>query len=125
MNNELKHSRKPNAVAEKSYDFALNIVRFHQGFVREQKEYVLSKQLLRSATSVGANVEEAVHGYSKKDFRAKLGIAYKEAQESKYWLRLLKDSGYIDEKLFIQLFNQCDEVSRIIYAIMSKTKIEN
>lgn len=86
-----------NAVQEKSYVFVVRIVRMYQHLSEEKKEFVLSKQVLRRGTSIGANVEEAIGGLSKKDVAARMGIAYKEARETSYWLRLLKDSGYIDE----------------------------
>lgn len=86
--------KKDNIVQIKSYDFALRIVKLYPLLSQREKEYVLSKQLLRSATSIGANIEEAIGGQSKRDFYAKLTIAYKEARETKYWLRLLSDANY-------------------------------
>ena len=87
--------KSDNVVQNKSYDFALRIVKVYKYLSQEKKEFVLSKQLLRSGTSVGANIEEAIGGQSKADFFAKLTIAYKEARESKYWIRLLRDSDYL------------------------------
>ncbi|PZX92151.1 four helix bundle protein [Flavobacterium aquariorum] len=87
--------KSENVVQIKSYDFALRIVKVYKYLSQEKKEFVLSKQLLRSGTSVGANIEEAIGGQSKADFFAKLTIAYKEARESKYWIRLLRDSDYL------------------------------
>lgn len=84
-----------NVVQNKSYDFALRIVKVYKYLSQEKKEFVLSKQLLRSGTSIGANIEEAIGGQSKADFFAKLTIAYKETRESKYWIRLLRDSDYL------------------------------
>lgn len=78
-----------NVVFTKSYDFAVRIVRMYQHLPSEKKEYILSKQVIRSGTSIGANIEEAIGGISKADFRAKMSIAYKEARETDYWLRLL------------------------------------
>ena len=83
-----------NVVRDKSYAFAVRNVKACRHFVDEKKEHVLSKQLLRSRTSIGANVEEAIGGQSGKDFLAKLSIAYKEARETHYWIRLLTDSEY-------------------------------
>lgn len=80
-----------NIVQEKSYQFALNIITTTRLLVDSQREYALSRQLLKSGTSIGANVEEAIGGQSKRDFIAKLSIAYKEARETKYWLRLIRD----------------------------------
>jgi len=82
-----------NAVQDKSYAFALKIIGLCENLRVQKKEYVLSQQILKSGTSIGANVEEAIGGQSEKDFLAKMNIAYKEARESKYWLRLLKDSN--------------------------------
>lgn len=84
--------KKDNIIQIKSYDFAIRIVKLYNYFVLEKKEFVLSKQLLRSGTSIGANVEEAIGAQSKKDVFAKLTIAYKQARESHYWIRLLKES---------------------------------
>ena len=81
---------------EKSYHFSLMVIELYKFLTQEKKEYILSKQLLRCGTSIGANVNEAQAAISKKDFIAKISISSKEARESKYWLMLLKDSGYID-----------------------------
>ncbi len=88
---------KENIIQVKSYAFSLKIVKLYKQLVDEKREYVLSKQLLRSGTSIGANIEEAIGGQYEKDFYAKLTISYKEARETKYWLRLLKDSSYLEE----------------------------
>ncbi len=113
---------RSNPVLEKSYDFAVKIVRIYQHLSQEKREFVLSKQLLRSGTSIGANTEEGVGGYSKKDFAAKLGIAYKEARETKYWLRLLKDTDYIAVDQFQQLYDECDELARLLFSILKASK---
>ena len=84
-----------NPFQNKSYDFALEIIRLYKKVVKNSKEYVLSKQLLRSGTSIGANIVEANGAISKADFSAKISIAYEEALESKYWLSLLKETEYI------------------------------
>ena len=89
--------KKDNVIQEKSYQFAIKIVKTSKYLVDQKKEFILSKQLLRSGTSIGANVEEAIGGQSKKDFFAKLSISYKEARETKYWIRLLFDTDYINE----------------------------
>ena len=89
--------KKDNVIQEKSYQFAIKIVKTSKYLVDQKKEFILSKQLLRSGTSIGANVEEAIGGQSKKDFFAKLSISYKEAKETKYWIRLLFDTDYINE----------------------------
>lgn len=98
-------SDRENMVLSKSYLFAVRIVKMYQHLSSEKKEYVLSKQILRSGTSVGANVEEAIGGISKADFKAKMSIAYKEARETDYWLRLLNDTGYIETEAFDSIKN--------------------
>ena len=89
---------KENIIQVKSYKFALKIIDLYKFLVQDKKEYILSKQVLRSGTSIGANVEEAIGGQSKKDFAFKLSIAYKEARETRYWIKLLKDAKYIEDK---------------------------
>jgi four helix bundle protein len=89
--------KQENLIQQKSYAFAIRMVRLYQHLSSEKREYVLSKQLLRSGTSIGANVEEAIGGQSEKDFFAKLNIAYKEARESKYWINLLTDTDYLTQ----------------------------
>lgn len=91
--------RKDNVIQIKSYAFALEIVKTYKYLVQEKNEFVLSKQLLRSGTSIGANVEEALGGQSDKDFYFKLNIVYKEARETHYWLRLLRDCVYFQTKI--------------------------
>ena len=91
-----------NIVATKSYAFALRVIKRYKYLIAEQKEYVLSKQILRSGTSVGALIKEAEHAQSKADFLNKMNIALKEANETEYWLMLLRDSEFIDEKSYIQ-----------------------
>ncbi len=113
---------KENIVLDKSYSFAVEIVKAYQHLSKEKKEFILSKQLLRSGTSIGANIEEAVGGYSKKDFTAKLSIAYKEARETKYWLRLLKDTNYLNSNNYESLFNNCDELLQLLYSIINSSR---
>ena len=90
---------KENVVQQKSFAFAIRVVNAYKYLTEQKKEFVLSKQLLRWGTSIGANVEEATGGQSKKDFIAKISISYKEARETKYWLNLLTATDYLDEKL--------------------------
>jgi four helix bundle protein len=118
---------KKNVVEEKSYAFALRIVKLYRWLCEEKREYVLSKQLLRSGTSIGANVEEAIGGMSEKDFSAKMIIAYKEARESHYWLRLLYDSEFIDQAAFESIIGDCNELLKLLESITKtmKTKIRN
>jgi four helix bundle protein len=111
-----------NIILTKSYAFAVKVVRLYQHLSQEKKEFILSKQVLRSGTSIGANTEEGVGGYSKKDFYAKLGIAYKESRETKYWLRLLKDTDYISQDKFDGLFAECEELSKLLFSILKTSK---
>ena len=113
-----------NVVVEKSYAFAIRIVNCYKYLCTEKKEFVLSKQLLRSGTSVGANVEEAIGGQSRKDFIAKLSIAYKEARETNYWLRILRDTHYIDDKMSNSLLADNEELLKLIGTIVKTSKLE-
>ena len=111
-----------NVVQIKSYAFAIKVVRACKELCNSREAYVLGRQLLRSGTSVGANIEEAIWGQSGKDFYAKLTIAYKEARETHYWLRLLKDTGYLTENAAKPLLNDIEELLRIIGAIQKTMK---
>ena len=113
---------KENIIQKKSYAFALSIISLYKILISEKKEFVLSKQLLRSGTSIGANVEEALAASSKADFINKINISAKENRESNYWLRLLKDSGYITEDAHKQLHSQCLEMQRIFSSILLTSK---
>ncbi|MEI8273013.1 MAG: four helix bundle protein [Paludibacter sp.] len=108
----------------KAYNFAIRVVRANQFLQNEKKEFVLSKQFLRSGTSIGANLAEANGAISDNDFSAKISIAYKECLETKYWLALLKDTNYIDENMFISLFNDSDEISKMLFSILKSTRIK-
>lgn len=113
---------KENIIREKSYKFALRIIKLYRYLIKEKKEYILSKQILRSGTSIGANVEEAIGGYSDKDFIAKLSLAYKEARETKYWINLLIDSNYLELKITESLLEDCEEICKIIGSIQITCK---
>ena len=106
----------------KSYDFALEIVRLYNSVAASKREYVLSKQILRSGTSIGANVSEANGAISTADFSSKISIAYKESLEVKYWLSLLKDSEYISKGKATALISKADELSKIMFSILKTTK---
>jgi len=114
--------KQDNVMQEKSYVFAVRIVNATRYLVDQKKEYILSKQLLRSGTSIGANIEEAIGGQSDKDFYAKLNIAYKEARETHYWLRLLKDTAYFDEKQANSLLQDCEELLKLSGSILKTMK---
>lgn len=106
----------------KSYDFAIRIIKLFQYLNNEKKEFVLSKQILRSGTSIGANIEEAQGGQSEKDFISKLTIAYKETRETHYWLRLMRDTKIIEDKLANSLISDCEELLKIIGTILKTMK---
>ena len=101
---------------QKSMSFAKRIVKLYQYLNKEHREYVMSKQILRSGTSIGANIAEAIYGSSRKDFVAKLQIAQKEAAETLYWLELLQSCDYIPENLFHSLRNDCKELLAMLAA---------
>ena len=111
-----------NVVQDKTYAFAVRVVRLYQYLVKSKSEYVLSKQLLRSGTSIGANVEEAIGGQSDKDFFAKMTIAYKEARETHYWLRLLTDTSYLSNEESESLLSDIEEILKIIGSIQRTMK---
>ena len=116
---------KENVVQQKSFAFAIRVVNAYKYLTEQKKEFVLSKQLLRSGTSIGANVEEATGGQSKKDFIAKISISYKEARETKYWLNLLTATDYLDEKLSKSLLDDTEELCKILSSILLTTKQSN
>ncbi|MBP7859545.1 four helix bundle protein [Patescibacteria group bacterium] len=115
---------KESLVAKKSYLFSIEIVKYCYFLSREKREYVLSKQLIRSGTSIGANVEEALGGQSRKDFVAKMSLSYKEALETNYWLRLIRDSKIVSEKNneTLNLLNISEELIKILSAIIRTSK---
>lgn len=114
-----------NAIVDKSKFFAIRIVRAYKYLTQEKCEFVMSKQLLRSGTSIGANVKEAIRGQSKPDFYSKLNIALKEASETEYWLEILYETEYIDKKLFDSINSDCQELIKLLVSITKtqKTKI--
>lgn len=111
-----------NAIVDKSKFFAIRIVRAYKYLTAEKNEYVLSKQLLRSGTSIGANVKEAIRGQSKPDFYSKLNIALKEASETEYWLEILYETEYIDKKLFDSINSDCQELIKLLVSITKTQK---
>lgn len=120
MRNESK-----NIVANKSYAFALRIIKLYKYLLSDKKEFVLSKQILRSGTSIGANVKEAEHAQSKKDFTHKMNIALKEANETEYWLMLLKDSEYISQDSFNSIHPDSVELIKLLASIVKSSKLNN
>lgn len=112
-------NKRVNIVKEKSFDFALKIIVLYKYLSYEKKEYVMSKQLLRSGTSIGANIEESQAAQSRKDFISKMSIASKEARETHYWLRLLLESGYIGKDNIIK---DCEELIRLLTSIVKSSE---
>ena len=113
---------KKNVIKEKSYRFALRVIKAYKFLIDEKREFVLSKQILRSGTAIGALAREAEQAQSKADFISKMNIALKEANETEYWLLLLKDSDYIDEKSFQSIHKDCAEVIKLLISIVKTTK---
>ena len=113
---------KDNILIDKSIDFGARIVKLHRYLVKTKHETVISKQILRSGTSVGANINEAQYGNSKADFIAKLHIALKEAAETEYWLHILEKSDYLDTNMASSVLNDCLEIKRILIASINTAK---
>ena len=107
-----------NVIKRKSRDFAIVIVRTYQWLCEEQHEFIMSKQILRSGTSVGANIAEGVRGQSKADFYAKMSIALKEASETSFWLDILHETDYLSNEQFDDLNDKCNEIISILVAIL-------
>ena len=114
--------KKDSVLRNKSYAFGVRVVRLSQFLVAEHKEFVLSKQVLRSGTAIGALAREAEYGISKADFRNKMSIALKEANETEYWLSILKDTDYINEKLFQSRNQDCVELIKILIATVKTSR---
>lgn len=113
---------KENIIQVKTFEFALEIIDVYKLLAFEKKEFVMSRQLLRSGTSIGANVEESVGAQSKKDFLNKISISYKEARETRYWIRLLHLSKFLDKKHNVELLDRIDEILRILGSIQKTIK---
>ena len=115
--------QKDNVTYEKAYNFAIRIVKAYKYLSESKKEFILSKQMLRSGTSIAANVAEANGAISNADFSSKISIAYKECLETKYWLSLLKDTEYIDARTYKSIQSDADELGKILFAILKTTRI--
>lgn len=115
--------KNDNVVVIKSKKFALRIINMYKYLCESKKEYTISKQVLRSGTSIGANIKEAIRGQSKRDFYAKLYISLKEASETEYWLELLHESNYIFENDFISIYHDCQELIKLLVSITKTQKI--
>ena len=116
---------KENIIQQKSFAFAIRIIKAYKYLQTEKNEYVLSKQLIRCGTSIGANVEEAIGGQSKRDFISKISIAYKEARETMYWVKLLKATFHLDEKEADSILNDAEELCKILSSILVSSKQSN
>jgi four helix bundle protein len=114
--------KEENIILKKTYKFSIRIVNLYKYLVDEKKENIISKQILRSGTSIGANINESQSAESKLDFIHKLSISAKEARETGYWLKLLKDTNYIDEGAFISINTECNELLKIINSIILTSK---
>ena len=125
MRDEIKNE-SGNPALEKSFSFALRIVKLYQHLSEKKKEFVLSKQVLRSGTSIGANLEESRGAQTPSDFQTKISIAYKEARETSYWLRLLFASKYLTGRQFVSLHTDCEELLRMLGStqLTMKTKLQ-
>ena len=113
---------RDNVIQVKSYKFSLRIVELYKYLRENKREFTLSRQILRSGTSIGANIEEAIGGQFKKDFISKLSIAYKESRETNYWLRILHDTNFITKKEFLSIISDLDEVQKILVSIIKTSK---
>jgi four helix bundle protein len=116
--------RTENIIQTKSFQFAVRIVKLHRHLIANKVDRVLCSQILKSGTSIGANIEEAIGGSSKKDFIQKFRIAFREARETRYWLNLLKETELLEANLADSLREDCDELLRIITAIINSAKRE-
>ena len=125
LNYEEERMKEENLVLKKSKAFAIRIIKLYQYLNDEKKEYVLSKQILRSGTSIGANIKEAIRAQSTADFLSKMQIALKEASESEYWLELLTETNYIDSKASDSILDDCRELIKLITAIVRTSKENN
>lgn len=112
-----------NPVKNKSYKFAVRIVRLYKFLAEEKREFVLSKQVLRSGTAIGANVKEALQAESRADFIHKLAIALKEASETEYWLELLQETEYLDQAAFDSIHTDCIELVKLLTSIIKSSKL--
>lgn len=118
-------SAETNVGLEKSLNFAVRIVKLYKYMTEEKKEYVLSKQLLKSGTSIGANLREANEAFSRKDFEAKIYISLKEAKETEYWLELLLLTDYITQAQYDSMINDCHELLRILASTTKTLRSQN
>ena len=117
--------RERSILLDKTEAFAVRIIKMHRYLTDVKKETVMSKQVLRSGTSIGANVSESRNAQSTPDFISKLSIALKEADETSYWIKSLSNGGYISEKEFLSIYNDCDEIIKILVSSLKTLKEKN
>ena len=115
---------KNNVIITKSMDFAIRVVKLYQYLRRDKKEYVMSDQILRSGTRIGANLREGIYAQSKDDFISKMSIALKEASETEYWLELLFKTEYLNQEQYTSMMCDCGELAKILIATLKSTKSE-
>lgn len=114
--------KSQNIIQQKSFNFSLSVIKIYKLIIKERKEFVISKQLLKSGTSIGANVEEAIGAQTKKDFTAKMFIAYKEARETRYWVKIIIKSNLMNNGKVYRLYEDIDEICRILGKIISSSR---
>jgi four helix bundle protein len=112
---------KPSIIQQKSFEFSIRVIKMYQWLCEKHKIYSLADQFLRSGTSIGANVEEATGSLSKREFAMKIGISYKEARETRYWIRLFGATGYLEDNMFKSILADCDELVKILGSIQKST----
>lgn len=117
--------KRGNVVEDKSFEFAVRMVKAYHYLTDKKREFVLSKQMLRSGTSIGANVSESTGAISKADFSSKVSIAYKECLETKYWIRLLGQTGFLNVAESKSLYEDADELGRILFSILRTTRLKS
>ena len=115
-------TKEDNIIVAKSYAFALRCVNLYKFLGEERHDYTIGKQLLRSGTSIGANIKEAIRGYSKADFTSKMSISLKEASETEYWIEILRDTHYISEQQADSLLTDCTELIKMLMTIIKTSQ---
>ncbi len=118
----MERMKKDNLIQDKSKQFAIRIINCYKYLAEQHKEYILSKQLLRCGTSIGANARESINAQSKADFVSKLSVALKEADETAYWLELLHETGYLDNDMFDSMSADCTELIKVLTSIIKTSK---
>ena len=116
---------KGNIAYDKAFELAKSIVGLYKNLTENKKEFILSKQLLRSGTSIGANLAEAIGAFSKADFSYKISISYKECLETKYWLSLLHETEFLTKDQFSNYYSKADEIGKILFATLKTTKLKS